>query len=431
VNGQLLAWNAGVIAFSWRFSSTSVGETQTAYQIVIERNSDGAAVADTGQVTSINQSGNVTIASTTFKATELRWKIRVWDGDNVVGPYSQPALFSAMDASTVAITAPTPAQVFASPVPNITWTFTPGTTGATQTKFRVFIDTQTTFIPVYDSGYITGAATSWAIPQGFLINTGLYRVTVTVHDSFDLENSQTVLFSVSFTAPAQPSFTLDGSGYPTNSRVRVTWTNATIDATFNFYRVYRRPTGGSTATWVKIFETNVNQANYTFDDYTAGANTSWDYAVVQSADRFGADVESTRTGTPIIPADFYYWLIDPANNGTVYRITGATADNFTTEFEEEEILVVGRGRKTDYGEKWGIKGTLSGKIMSDPAAVFTPRVLRQILESFKDKKQPWYLRNPFGDIILVTLGDIQITRIAGVSIIEFVEVSIPYSQVTA
>ncbi|MBM4076328.1 MAG: hypothetical protein FJ267_11895, partial [Planctomycetes bacterium] len=76
---QVVAYGA-TNRFQWTFSDTSPGDTQTAYQVIVERNSDGLVVADTGKVASALNYADIAL-SVSYKGVVLRWKVRVWDSE--------------------------------------------------------------------------------------------------------------------------------------------------------------------------------------------------------------------------------------------------------------------------------------------------------------------------------------------------------------
>jgi len=84
--------------FSWVLASTKRGCRQTAYQILVASNeeklkNDIPDKWDSGKVTS-DESVNITYGGTSLVSGEkCYWKVRVWDQDEEVSPYSSPATF--------------------------------------------------------------------------------------------------------------------------------------------------------------------------------------------------------------------------------------------------------------------------------------------------------------------------------------------------
>ena len=90
--------------------------------------------------------------------------------------------------------------------------------------------------------------------------------------------------------------------------------------------------------------------------------------------------------------------------------------------------MIGRGRKFDYGTTWGPKGTLVAKIYDQPDRGLTARGVRLALLALKRQHVTVYLRNPYGDLWPVGLGNISLTRMPGVGTNEFFVATIPYAE---
>lgn len=411
---------AGEITASWTFSDPSPVDAQTAYQIVVERNDTGTLVLDTGKVVSTADSAVLTIPAIQ-KDQPLRWKIRVYDSDDVVGAYSLAQLFQASDAPVGAITSPTPAEVVANPAPTITWTFT--ATDRTQASYRVRILDGATV--VYDSTTVTSSVVTHTLPDNTLSNNTAYTVELTVSDNLTITSvPDTVAFTADWAEPAAPVFTVDATGYETVGFVAVEWTDDEMDADFLAWRVYRRRLLGA---WVLLHETDVDQATYEHHDWLAGSGTTYEYAVVQVAARFDAPSESAYDPTEATPTSSDYWLIHPDDESINRRIPIVTGDSYSEEYEQETMHIIGRGRKTDYGDRLGFTGTLVAQIRD--TATQTAREAREDLLAIKAERREFYLRNPFGDLWQVSMGDIAVSRLSGVGMNEYVDVVIPYQEV--
>jgi hypothetical protein len=106
-----------------------------------------------------------------------------------------------------------------------------------------------------------------------------------------------------------------------------------------------------------------------------------------------------------------------------------TDDPYTIEYDQVTYNVIGRGRKADFGDKWGVTGTVTAKLR-DIAGGLTARQQRENLIALRDEQRSVYLRNPFGDVWQVAMGNIGVGRIAGVALAEYVDIELPYSEVT-
>lgn len=324
-------------------------------------------------------------------------------------------------------------EVIATPTPTINWSFTPPAAdpSVTQTKFGVLIQDTTTGNYILDSGWIPTGATQYTVPSGILGNNGSYAVIVATQDSNGLiDYADPVLFTTSWAAPTSPGATISGANYSTLGYVSATWDSSSMDPTgFISYRVYRRVTG--TTNWTLMREYLEAATSYTYYDYLAVTGTSYDYAVVQTANRFGSLIESAYNAQTLVVQSSDYWLIGLDDTDPKLLIDNVTGDSYDDEYEEEVIELIGRGRHVEYGTHWGYKGSLTTKMYDSYNNGPTARTKRQNLLNAKQLRKMFYLRNPFGDIWLVAVSDMSIARIAGVGQREFVEVTIPYTQLDA
>jgi hypothetical protein len=234
--------------------------------------------------------------------------------------------------------------------------------------------------------------------------------------------------------------------FDTNGYVRVKWNNISPDPAFYSFRVYRRQTddnlGSNPGNWNMIWETTTLLSSYEFHDYTALSGQWCQYAIVQVANRFGTQVESTRgdaISAPVFPQSSNYWLlnsdIDAGNpNGTAeqynIRLFQVTDDSFTNEYDTATLNLLGRGRHVDVGTYLGKNGTLTFKIYDQAYPVpLSATAQRLMLENAASQNFEMYLRTPFGEIYKVSLGNIQFGRIAGVGSNEYMTATVPYMEV--
>jgi hypothetical protein len=189
--------------------------------------------------------------------------------------------------------------------------------------------------------------------------------------------------------------------------------------------VYRRLSGA--VDWELVFSTT-NSSITSYHDWTATAGDTYQYSVTQTAGRSGAVLESfTNPGAPALMAGTHYWLIDPVNESNNLRISQVTADTFSDDYDEAELIIIGRGRKMNHGTRFGYTGELTAELRDDTLG--TARFKRQRLQLIKAARTAYYLRNPFGDVLEISLGNLAISRLAGVGTSEFVDVTIPYREV--
>lgn len=444
-NGVAYAFGDGTRQLSWDFSDPASGDYQTAYQVIVEKASDGTSVVDTGKVVSVNNSATVTI-SAALKGVGLRWKVRLWDRDDVVGAYSDYGTFSVDDPGVVTVTSPTSGGTVTSGIPYVQFN-TNITNGRTIKSYQVVVTKGSTVI--WNSGLVNG---TWAddevvtatADKTYYSNLNYYTVTVTVTDSVGMQATSTpVSFQVSYVVPTSPSspianigsYNVEGSGY--NS---IAWSDTGRDSDFYAWNIYRRDDlidadtnaviqVGDFELIDKVYEINTS---YSYKDYLAPSNYRVTYGITQAVNRFGDEVESAMVlSLPTFPKADGYWLVNPgfeSTPGSTVKLYNVTADSFDDETEEEEYVVIGRGRHVDHGQKLGIKGSLTVQIRN--SGTKTARQRRLELTEFKDESFEAYIRTPFGDIFYVNIGNLNIGRIAGVGTSEFCDVQIPYTEVS-
>lgn len=416
---------AGAVTLDWDFSDTSPVDTQTAYQVILERNDTGATIFDTGKVasTATLHTFNLAIGN---KDVVLRWKVRVWDSDDVVGPYSAYNLFIVQDAPTVVITYPADAGTANNPAPTIAWTATFGA-GRAQREYHVTVTRTSDSVVVHDSGWRVSTSSSYAVTDSLLTLGTAYTVRVEIRDTNYLVGRDTNAFVAAWTPPAGPPKTIadlyDSLGY-----VQLAWQDTARDPSFISYRVYRRKVGNEQ--WLLLAEFFTTQANYEYRDYLAESTTSYEYDVVQMVDRFGSLVESTHAAVTLTPTSSDYWIIysnDPDDWYNNLRLYHATSDTPVEEYQREAIPLIGRGRHYDFGERLGFKGSLTCEILDQPGLTARQQIL-QLRQLQEDRRSVW-LRNPFGDIWQVVFEDIPFDRMPGVGVREFGNITMPYVEV--
>lgn len=221
--------------------------------------------------------------------------------------------------------------------------------------------------------------------------------------------------------------------YETLGYITIVWTNVSKDSSWLAWRVYRRSLGGDVffpttpSPWELIYETSVDQSNYEYHDWAAPVGLQVQWAVVQVADRFGSEVESTYAASAAItPVASDYWLIHPTDDTKNLKLH-VVGDRFVPEVEEASVLIIGRGRHMERGTNAGVSGVLNAKIRRDN--VLTPTQQRQRLEQLQLEATVFKLRTPFGHVWDVALANIPMTRMAGVGTEELMDIEITYSEV--
>lgn len=409
--------------FSWSFVDPYPSDTQSAFQIQIERNDTTELVHDSGkQMSSAKTYDYVTPSQ--YRDVPLRWRLKVWDAEGAESPWTPYAVFIPSLAPVVTITTPANGGIVASGAPTVQWTFS-ASLGRTQYRYSVVFKRTSDNVAVFDSQNIFSPETSYTPTRTILSNAVEYQVTVTVVDSNGLVGTGTATFTTEYIAPDPITFVVDSESYESDGFVKVSW-EPEVDPSFSAWRIYRRDVAQSTPE--RITEISDSAASE-YKDYLAPSQSQYEYSVVQVVDRFGERIEST-VGEPVgvyLPGGGY-WLVDevdPARyNARLYNVT---QESFKQNRERAEVVVVGRGRHVDVGENAGMSGTMTAQLRA--SGDVDARQMRAKLDELASLGGSVYLRNPFGDVIRVSIGDPEYTRIPGVGLSEFVDVTISYSEV--
>lgn len=443
-DGDYVALLAGdKLMFKWTFVDPSSTDSQSAYQIVLIKNSDGSTILDTGKIVSSDNSAIVNIPSGHIDE-DISWEVTLWDSYDTEGPVSGRVNFKIELPPTITITSPTTSEDVGTPVPHIE--FTVDTSGdATVKSYRVLITQGRSTL--WDSGtkiVDDPSGTTYTVDGSTAVfhNLGKYSVVVVATDSRSFQGtSSPTAFSASWTPPAMPTslpvidlthYNVEGEGY-----VVITWDDSGKDPNFAQYVLQRQAnlldSSGDIAEygdWVDAATIYENDTDYEYHDYMApGTNYQVGYRLVQGATVFN-DVVYSDPGPAAYdnPQSDSYWIVDPVLSlGGAFRLFNVTADSYNVEYETETYHVIGRGNHTDYGDRLGYNGSLVAQLRNSGST--TARQKKQVLEDIKELKRPLYLRTPFGDVKLVSVGDLQVTRIAGVGIDEFCDVTVPYQEV--
>lgn len=414
---------AGTRQVTWTFSDPDPEDYQLKYEAELWKLSAPGSPIQSGVVTNGTGAHTFTIPDTTWKGVELRWRVKTTDQDNVAGAWSPDQSFFLYDLPVGALTFPTEAQVITTAQPTFTWTFTAA--GRTQASYRVVVTKVSDSSVVADSGVVAGTALSWQLPSPLILVSTNYSVTLTVVDSVGMSNTDTNAFTATYSAPTTPVFTVNTSEFSSLGRNFIDWTTAVVDGTNLGWRVFRRE--ASDPSWTMIAETDT--ATKTFYDYLAPAMTDLEYSVVQVAESFGAPVESAY---PTV--DFYgdcdYMLVCPEDDSLNMPLYHVTSDDFEDEQEMATQNLIGRGRRVEYGTRFGQTGSLSAEFR-DQSGGLTGRQQRLALEALRNSGLKVYLRNPFGDVWAVALQSARLARTPGVGKQEMATATISYTEITA
>lgn len=213
------------------------------------------------------------------------------------------------------------------------------------------------------------------------------------------------------------------STFATTPKVVISWTAATPDAGWVDWRVYRRVTG--TVPWT--LQAIVTPSSLkTWDDWTVPSNVSVEYAVTQTT---ATDESAKIATTGVVPNSPDYWLIVPDEPTMNVRLYNVHADEFEDDVEVTAVNLLGRGRRVEHGDDFGVTGTLEVSFFDQTG--LTARAQMLAVKALHHAGSDVYLRNPFGDVWAVHPAGVSVSRMAGVGQKEYSTASIPYSQVTA
>jgi hypothetical protein len=424
-SGLLTRPYGATVTVSWAFTDPDPTDAQSKYQAQLWKLSAPGSPIDSTLLTSGNAFHTFNIPDVTWKDTELRWKVQVSDIDAVSSGYSPEQAFYIRDPPTVVVTSPTLNQVITTSTPLITWTFT-ASAGRTQASYRVVITNLTSGIVVLDTGTIAGAVLQYQVPTPVVSVGPNFRVDVTLVDSTGLSTTTVQPFTASYAAPTVPAASVSSTNYPSNGYMLVDWSGATLDAGFYAWRVYRRV--ASTGTWALLTQITTSTIRQ-FKDYTAPSQVALEYAVVQANLSFSNIVESVYTPLAASSTLLNYMLVVPSLESLNFTIWSVNGDTFGDEQEMATINLLNRGRRVEYGTRFGQKGSLDISIRNQTAS--TARAQRLALEALRSSGRDVYLLNPFGDVWRVALDEVSITRVAGVALHEMCSATISYSEITA
>jgi hypothetical protein len=213
-----------------------------------------------------------------------KWDARSTDG-TLFSDYSSEKTFIYGNGPTVTGTYPTEALTITTNTPVITWNVTG------QVKYRVYIYRSSDDELVYDSGQITSAVQSHAVPTGYLFNNTTYYYIVTVTNSVPLDGSSAaVSFDVAYPPlPTVANFlasplAVEGDSAPT--AILLSWEAAPDPpSTFDEYTITRTDLHTS-ETIILARITSIQQV--TFIDYFPASEVTYEYTIYKTI-RQGSD----------------------------------------------------------------------------------------------------------------------------------------------
>lgn len=421
-------FDPSVSSFRWTFSDAWSLDGQSAYRARVREGS--TVLVDTGKV--VSGVGGTSIDYNFGQSPRnLTFEVMLWDSDDTPSHNFASAAFRYRPAPRV--TVHEPIGEITTGQPTVSWS-TVFSDGTHQVSYRVIVTNTNTGKIEYDSRVVSSSATTDEVSSTMLSNMSQFEVRVYVNDSGasgQLVGWGLSLFSTNFIIPSQVSSTASSENYRELGYVDVWW-SGDLDPFFQEFRIYRRRYNDdlTLADGWELAGTVTNSSARHFSDYAAGGSGEFEYSVVQVANRYGSRVEGRKQST--LSSRVYvqsedYWIIVPGDEANSVKLHSVAGDSFTEEYESNSYNIVGGGRRVNKGGRIGLEGSLSCRIRSS-----TQRGAREqmnMLRMIGDVEGHVLLRDPFGNITKVALGNLSAERIAGVGNHEFADVEIPYTEV--
>lgn len=363
-------------AIPWTFNDPNPSDSQSAYEVQVERTDTGASVIATGKVVSGTESYTIA-AGTLTNGVGYRVKVRTWDQGDEVGPWSTWRTFSPTASATVAITAPLPDAFIIVADQLVEWSYS-HPSGTPQSEYRVRLMDGTT--EVLTTGWVASAN---AFHQLNDLESGVYTLEVQVRTSGVLSNVAAQALTVDVDTPDEPFLVVDArEGY---ARVSIENPPPTGDRPLiEDNRVYRRLAG--TNAWTRIAVGIGNSGNY--DDYNVASGEVYEYKVRATAEGGGFIDSVAVSVTIMLEGVWLHDLVDPAGSLRQYRYqAGARKENYDAETE----LLHFAGRPfpvADYGEhgEQGVDVALFVPYGGDGIAYLRSVIERRVMVVYRDNR---------------------------------------------
>jgi hypothetical protein len=173
---------------------------------------DDSVDIDTGKITSGTSSRNVT-GGTLANSKSYRWRVRTYDSEDEVGPWSDYGTFMTSAGGTVTIT--DPATDNQAGIDTSTYSISWSVSGTTQASYRVVATRSDTGATLVNTGWVASTATSYQLTD--LLPSVQYSVAVTVRNAGLVESlTDTRLITPEYASPVQPKVSVvpnDEGGY--------------------------------------------------------------------------------------------------------------------------------------------------------------------------------------------------------------------------
>lgn len=408
----------------WSFTDPWAGDSQSSYRMRVFDLTD-QLLQDTGKVMSTVPRATMSIPTSHLRE-QLKYLIQVWDRDDVVSSSEAEATFRLSLSPVIALAYPADGEQIVSGQPELSWTVGFAAPGITQKSFRIRFLRSDTGVAEFDTGTVMGTATTYLPPRPILKNLTGYQVEITVTDSEDLSGVLRRDFSTNFERPGYAPGYADSTMYTDSGYVTVYYPDADPDPFFFEWRVYRRLIGETEWTFAGAVQ---DPDQREFRDWLVAGDGMFEYTVTQAATRFGSIVESDYNPDPDqvpVSSDSYWFIVEGEEESNV-ELHHVTGDKYSDRQESNTYVIIGGGKRKVYGTHLGKEGSLTAQIRA--SANITAKEQVRVLRQLNRDSRPVIMRDPFGNLTTVALGEISVDRVAGVGNNEFVDIDVPYEEV--
>lgn len=408
----------------WTFGDPWKGDSQSAYRIIV-RDPASNVLVDTGKVSSPFNAVYVDIDEI-WKEQILGLSIQLWDRDDVPSEVWTGS-FRHSTAPYIHLDYPAPDEVVITGQPDLDWDvdFAPG---QSQKSFHIAFIRRDNATVQYKTAVTPSALTEWHPPSVVLKNVTDYQLALTVTDTQDLYTTLLRNFSTDYVRPPTLHCAAYDTNYEEDGFVTILWPGTTVDPQFIEYRIYRKNVDIEDSEWEHI-GTVADSDQEEFHDWSTSGPYHYKFSITQVVMLYGARVEGLQDeyGDVLQVQSSHYWLIVPDEEKLNTKLYHITDDSYTSLIESNEHVIMGGGKRVVFGGRIGMEGSLKGKIMS--GSPITTKQAKDRIERIQFERRWCYLRDPFGNYTKISIGEISIGRIAGVSTNEFVDIEIPYNEV--
>jgi hypothetical protein len=402
---------------TWTFADADATDSQNAFQIMINDGGSGSIVHDSGWVTSAVGSYLVP-AGILISGKKYHWNVKTKDTHLQIGTTAANQYFytnakpnTPTNPSPAGGSAASPVTVLDDLTPTLSWTFVDPNGTDVQKSFQVKLYNEAGSL-LLDSGEVTTAAASYAIPQANkLIYSQIYQWEVRTKDQFDAWSNYTsrgwIMAKVG--APSGISATADNFG----AKIIVDWNDSGAES-LQGYNIYRATMWGGPYT--KQNSTLLTESVYNDSNVTTGATYYY-------------QVEAYVTDTEISPlsvkaaavAVFSAWYIGD------FKFIGPSSFGGKRNRIQSKRAVLGKTKRVIQDR--GFSGEeLQMEIFLGNDEYSTGKQKFDLLMAELEKTAALSVRDPFGQVWKVAPGGVDWNLVPGSGTLTY-NVSVPLEEV--